>query len=419
MLKILANEIIDEYYSYKKQKTDSLGNIAIPTGTDRINYKKFEFDISLFSTRIEEKFNNRKYNFSDLYRRVIPKKYGGFRNTYIFTISDYIVLKLLLKSLLLHYETVLGENNYILGYRKGFSTADVMMNIRRGFFDGYEYVLHIDIVDFLNEIDRNILLKQVQNYFINVDSNEFFYLNRYFAFLDKISPFKDKGIPTGCVLNPLLSNIYLHILDLYVEKNLLSTEIRYIRYGDDLFFLLLNKIEHLKIFDDVSKFLSQELKLKIHNFDKADKTSLFDLSRDNYFVFSAYKFNKSMIQIDNHPIQWIKKNILHIVKYNFEDLNCKINFINAYILGYNKVSYKHCIDNYNYDTPLCKHSIMFFFMYSTDLQQMIQFDKWIKRTIINYYFHIHNKKLLKHDTNQLISIKKMYFRLKKQNYWEG
>lgn len=413
MLNLSKEDIITEYFQYKEDKKDSLGNIAIPTGSDGINYKKFEENIDVITEKITENLNSKDYGFSALLSKQIPKKYGGVRIVYIYTISDYLVFKLLLKSIMIYYERKMKNNYYVLGYRKGFSTANVMTFIRTNFVNGFEIVLHIDIVDFLNNINRDTLLRILEKYFLDKETIEFYYLTKYFEFLNHKQGFENKGLPTGCVLNPLLSNIYLHTMDEYIISKLLSESVKYVRYGDDLFFSLKYEKDISGIYGNISNFLNLELDLDAHEIGNSNKSSVFYLYKNNFFVFSAYKFNNHIVQIDNHTIGWIKKDILKILQRNKNDLDAKVNSINAYILGYTNILYNNCETTYGYNTPLKKHSILFFFYYSTDIIQMRQFDKWVRKCIFDYYYVNYHQRIEKKDLNLLISVKKMYFNKRK------
>src|SRR5690606_34714256 len=69
-----------------------------------------------------------------------------------------------------------------------------------------------------------------------------------------------KGVPQGSPLSPLLSNILLHELDVYLEEK----GAKYVRYADDFSIYAKSKSSARKIGNEVYLFLKEKLKLKIN-----------------------------------------------------------------------------------------------------------------------------------------------------------
>jgi RNA-directed DNA polymerase len=69
-----------------------------------------------------------------------------------------------------------------------------------------------------------------------------------------------KGVPQGSPLSPLLSNVLLHELDKYMEKQ----GLRYVRYADDFSIYTKSKSTARKVGNSIYLFLKNKLKLPIN-----------------------------------------------------------------------------------------------------------------------------------------------------------
>lgn len=101
------------------------------------------------------------------------------------------------------------------------------------------------------------------------------------------------GIAQGSILSPLLSNIYLHPLDAYLEDK----GYRYVRYSDNLILIDPQHDSLVQSFSAAKNFLERMLKL---NFNREEN---YFFSRRQGFVFMGIAFKDDSRTIDPPRIQ--------------------------------------------------------------------------------------------------------------------
>lgn len=119
------------------------------------------------------------------------------------------------------------------------------------------YALKCDIRKFFDSIDHEILFE-----FIKGKVNDKDTLGLIEIILKSFEKEKCKGLPLGNVTSQLFANIYLNELDQFT-KNELKVKY-YFRYADDFVILDESKECLEKLKDEIEGFLSEKMKLKLH-----------------------------------------------------------------------------------------------------------------------------------------------------------
>jgi CRISPR-associated endonuclease Cas1/group II intron reverse transcriptase/maturase len=160
------------------------------------------------------------------------------------------------------YEKIFLGNSY--GYRPGKgATKAIRRVLAECHRSQYKYILRLDIDNFFDTIDHEILQKRL---IATGTEAEIVRLIMLCVQMGKVKRNSlewvetEYGTPQGAVLSPILSNLYLHSFDQFaVSKN-----VPYVRYADDFLFLTETKEQAEEILAKTESHLKEKLKLALN-----------------------------------------------------------------------------------------------------------------------------------------------------------
>jgi group II intron reverse transcriptase/maturase len=169
--------------------------------------------------QITETMRHERYRFAPARRTYIPKKNGKLRPLGLPSWSDKLVGEVVRLLLEAYYEPVFSDRSHGFRKRRGCHTALREIN---NTWTGTTWFIEGDISDCFGSLDHEILLGILAE---KIHDQRFLRLIRNML---KAGYLEDwvyhetlSGSPQGGVVSPILSNIYLHKLDEFVERELI------------------------------------------------------------------------------------------------------------------------------------------------------------------------------------------------------
>lgn len=289
-------------------------------GIDKISIKEFEALSDRYITELHNELVTLKYAPEPYLRFFIRKESGEYRPLALSSIKDKIVQRAVME----HYDNSIDKrlSPYSFAYRRSKSHLNAIDQIHRLVKREGSHVGLLDIDDFFDNIDRNILLDRCRQFF---DSEYVLNLIAMWIKIGVIWKMKyiesHKGITQGGIISPMLSNIYLNCFD----QALIKRGIIYIRYADNIFLIHKEKELLERNVKFCKEYLENVLKLKL-NTGKCEQMPV-----SSGFTFCGIHFLKGKRIIDPAKFDVLKEKLS--AAGEDKDFNVHLKKVNDTIKG--------------------------------------------------------------------------------------
>jgi len=173
---------------------------------------------------IIEALRQERYRFSPVRRIFIPKKNGKLRPLGLPSWSDKLVGEVIRLILEAYYEPTFSDHSH--GFRPGRGCHTALRKVAET-WTGTTWFIEGDISDCFGSLNHEVMVRILSE---KICDNRFLRLIRQMLQAGYLEDWRYhetlSGAPQGGVVSPILSNIYLHQLDVFVEKVLIPQHTR-------------------------------------------------------------------------------------------------------------------------------------------------------------------------------------------------
>jgi RNA-directed DNA polymerase len=249
-------------------------------GVDRETVQQFSAQAETRLSSLIQDLKDGTFRPLPVRRVYIPKPDGRQRPLGIPAVRDRIVQTALRNVLEPIFEWEFAEHSY--GFRPRRGAKDALRRVDGLLKDGYRYIVDADLKSYFDTIPHDRLMSLVKRRVADgrvLDLIEAFLTQGVLEGMREWKP--TQGSPQGAVVSPLLANIYLHPLDVYMRDQ--GYEMT--RYADDFVVQCRTAQEAQRALELIQGWVSQA-GLTLH----PEKTRIVDTHEAGGFDFLGYHF---------------------------------------------------------------------------------------------------------------------------------
>ena len=320
--RVLSKDNLNEAY---KQVIRNKG----ASGIDEMTCEEVKDYLKVNGDKLINQILNREYQPLPVRRVEIPKPNGGIRKLGVPTVVDRIIQQALVQVLTPIFEPTFSEYSY--GFRPNRRCQNAIDRTLELINEGYEWIVDLDLEKFFDNVPHDKLIRIIDNEVKDSDITSL--IMKYLkagVMVNGTFEETNVGTPQGGNLSPLLSNVYLTLLD----KELETRGLHFARYADDCVILVKTENAAKRVMYSITRFIETKLKLKVN----ATKTHITRPSNLKYLGFSFYKDTKQNVwKSKPHKESFIRlfTKLKTLVKRSWSvDLTHRIKKINEVLRGW-------------------------------------------------------------------------------------
>lgn len=276
-------------------------------GVDKITINMFEKQQVKYLKEIEHELKTGTYIPKAVKRVYIPKGKGKMRPLGIPSVKDRIAqqaIKMVIEPI---FEKEFLDMSY--GFRPKRGAQMAIEEVTRLIKEGYTWVVDADLQAYFDTIPHDKLMAKVENRISDGRIIKMLDMWLKQEIMDECKSWvPTQGSPQGAVISPLLSNVYLHDLDLAVT----NAGYKMIRYADDFVILTKSQEEAGSALRVVQAWVAEH-GLTLH----PEKTHLGNcMVAGEGFEFLGYRFEAGTSWVRQKSIQKFRDRIRQETKRN-------------------------------------------------------------------------------------------------------
>jgi len=293
-MKRVLHSAIDKVFNWNNLKSASRRVVQKggSGGVDKMDVKTWKSKEDKHLATLRRRLMSNTYRSKPVLRKYIPKPGSTKqRKLGVPAIVDRVCQQSTLNVLSPVFEEYFHENNH--GFRPGRSTKSAAKQVEELRRAGFRIVVDLDIRDFFDQVDKEILMRLIRTV---VKDRRVLGLIRGWLSAGVMEEgsvrHQTSGTPQGGVISPLLSNIYLTVLDNALDE----AGYHFVRYADDMVILCRTKEEACAALETAREVLAG-LKLEL-NEEKTQVTSFAE-----GFDFLGFHFTRRFRKIGRKSLQ--------------------------------------------------------------------------------------------------------------------
>lgn len=310
------------------------------SGVDRQSIESFARHAEKYLEELAEALRTQKYVAQPVRAVKIPKEGGQWRRLGIPAIKDRIVqtaVKMVIEPI---FEHEFGSCSY--GFRPGRGCKDALRAVDQALKEGHCWVVDADIASYFDSIEHAALMERIER---RISDGRVLALLRQWLGQRVLEEMREwtpiSGTPQGAVISPLLANVYLHDMDVQLERS----GYRVVRYADDFVILCDTQVEAQAALEEVRAWM-QANGLQLHS----EKTRIGDCREPGQgFEFLGYRFEAGRRDVRRKSLGALKDRIrAHTGRSGGRSLKRVIDTLNPMLrgwFGYFKHAHPHTFEH--------------------------------------------------------------------------
>lgn len=272
-------------------------------GVDNLSVSDLKPWLKQHWLRVRETLTEGSYLPRAIRKVDIPKPDGNVRTLGVPTVADRLIKQAIAQQLSPLVEPGFSSSSY--GFRAKRNAWQAVQQAQQFIQSGKRWVVDMDLEKFFDRVDHDILMSRLTRI---IEDKRLLKLIRRYLEADMWNGAehvkRDKGMPQGSPLSPLLSNILLDDLDKELERRGHS----FCRYADDCNIYVSSQKAGEHLLADINQFLTKELKLQVNE----QKSAVARPWKRKFLGYSFTGHKQSRVRIAPQSVARLKDKIRNL-----------------------------------------------------------------------------------------------------------